>query len=48
MIETKIVSRFTTLLAKIFGKKEEYENEYFFVTVHEWLNKLYITDIHAK
>ena len=48
MIDLKRVPRFETFLAKIFGKKENYENEYFFVTIHVFLNKTYITDINVK
>ena len=45
MTDIKVVSRFETFLAKLFGKKEVYENEHFTLTIHTWMGKLYITDI---
>ena len=48
MIDVKLVSRIETFLARIFGKKGKYENEYFRVVIHEWLNRVYITEIDEK
>ena len=48
MTDVKVVSRFETFLAKLFGKKEVYENKYFILTIHLWLNKNYITNIEER
>ena len=47
-VDVKIVSRLETFLARVFGKKSNYENGYCAVTMHDWLNKTYITDIRMK
>ena len=47
-MDIKIVSRFETFLAKVFGKKEVFENKDFIVTIHIWLNKFYIIGIEPK
>ena len=48
MTDVKVVSRLETFLARIFGKKERYENEYFTLTIHYWMGKLYITSLTDK